>query len=137
MLNSGLPKDIDDSEDLVRFLVQSDHFTRAPIAAVRHAAFEPSKKSMETSISRHGPEPADALWALGLDAARARTLYGAAFFRLKAVTGIGLMCLADEPPARHAVIRGWPIDSDPKEQKAKWKELTLLLAGSCGAPLFK
>ena len=37
--------------------------------------------------------------------------------------------IADEPPARHAAIRGWPwLDDDPELQKAQQKERALLVA---------
>jgi hypothetical protein len=36
---------------------------------------------------------------------------------------------ADEPPPRHAAIRGWPFsEADPELQKARQKELAALIA---------
>jgi hypothetical protein len=47
-----------------------------------------------------------------------------------------LNVVADEPPPRHAVIRGWPvIDNDPDLQKARHKEKALILASAAGPPL--
>lgn len=125
-LPSGLSDSISDDEDLARFLTQSSHFSAT---LVRPAAFLPSPKDRETSISRHGPEPREELWTIGLSAAGARTLYGAAIFKAQSVRAARLEVTADEPPPRHAVIRGWPWDeADPELQRAKQKELALLIA---------
>lgn len=126
MLPSGLSDSVSDEEDLARFLTQSSHFT-ATLA--KPAAFLPSPKDRETSISRHGPEPREELWSIGLSAAGARTLYAAAIFKAHVVRAAQLEVVADEPPARHAVIRGWPWDeADPELQRAKQKELALVIA---------
>jgi hypothetical protein len=53
MLPSGLLEEIDDDEDLARFLVQSSHFSTT---SVKPSAFLPSPKDGETSVSRHGRE---------------------------------------------------------------------------------
>ena len=102
------------------------------------AAFLPSPKDRETSISRHGKEPLESLWALGLAAAGKRQLYGAAIFPARAVRVAQLEVVADEPPPRHAVIRGWPwVENDPELQKAKQKELAALIASAAGEPLIR
>lgn len=131
-LPSGLPDETDDQEDLARFLTQSSHFNST---LVKPAAFLPSPKHRETSVSRHGCKPQKDLWKLGADAAGDRTLYGAAILKAVNVRIAGLNVFADEPPLRHAVIRDWPwLDNDPVLQKAQQKELALLLSSAAGEP---
>jgi hypothetical protein len=126
MLPSGLPEFVADEEDLARFLTQSSHFTSQ---MAKPAAFLPSPKDCETSVSRHGTVPLDALWRLGRQAAGTRPLYGAAIFQARTVRAAQLEVAADEPPARHAIIRNWPwIEGDPELQKAAQKEKALLIA---------
>lgn len=122
---SGLPEQIDDGEDIARFLTQSSHFTSDQ---VKPAAFLPSSRDQETSVSRHGKDPVERLKTLGKLAASERALYGAALLKAIGVRGSSLSVSADEPPDYHAVIRNWPVDDDPALQKAKQKELALQLA---------
>jgi hypothetical protein len=125
-LPSGLSDSVADDEDLARFLTQSGHFTATLVKA---AAFLPSSKDRETSVSRHGPEPREELWRIGLSAAGPRSLHAAAIFKAQVVRDVQLEVLAAEPPPRHAVITGWPWDeADPELQKAKQKELALMIA---------
>ena len=134
-LPSGLPEQVADNEDLARFLVQSSQYNST---LVKPAAFLPSPKDRETSISRHGAEPLDRLWDIGLAAAGNRTLYGAAIIRARDVTSAQLIVAADEPPPRHAVIRGWPwIDDDLELQKAQQKERAAILASAAGPPVLR
>jgi hypothetical protein len=126
MLPSGLDELIADEEHLARFLTQSNQFNAL---MAKPAAFLPSLKDRETSVSRHGSEPLESLWVIGLDAARHRNLYGAAIFKARAVRTAQLEVVADEPPARHAAIRGWPwIERDPELQRAAQKERAALIA---------
>ncbi|MGH8017884.1 MAG: hypothetical protein ACREIA_06265 [Opitutaceae bacterium] len=47
-----------------------------------------------------------------------------------AVREVQLLVAADEPPPRHAAIRGWPRnDADPELQKAEQKKLAGVIAG--------
>lgn len=125
-LPSGLSDSVSDDEDLARFLTQSSHFTATQ---VKPAAFLPSPRDRETSVSRHGPEPREQLWTIGLSAAGVRNLYAAALFKAQVVRDAKLEVSADEPPPRHAVIRGWPWEeADPELQRAKQKELALVIA---------
>src|ERR1051325_8386682 len=125
-LPSGLSDTIDANEDLARFLTQSSHFSTL---IAKPAAFLPSRKDRETSVSRHGSEPSNRLWEIGLEAAQERKLYGAAIFKAGDVTTAQLQAVADEPPPRHAVIRGWPwIANDPELQRAQQKEKAAILA---------
>ena len=133
MLPSGLPDQIDDSEDLARFLTQSSQFNST---VVKPSAFLPNPKDQETSASRHGVEPAETLWDLGRQAAGARRLYGAAVLKSRVVRETRLEVVPDEPPLRHAVIRNWPWVAEDRElQKAMQKELALVLASAAGAPI--
>jgi len=134
-LPSGLPDVIADDEDIARFLTQSNQFNKT---MAKPAAFLPNPKDRETSVSRHGREPSERLWQLGLAAARGRTLYGAAIFKASDVREVGLDLTADEPPLFHAVLTRWPwFDHDPDEQKAKQKERANHLASAAGAPVLK
>lgn len=125
-LASGLPDHVGDDEDLARFLTQSSHFNAT---MAKPAAFLPSPRDRETSVSRHGSQPLESLWALGAGATGERSLHGAAIFKANAVRTAQLDVHPAEPPPRHAVIRGWPWDeSDPELQKAKQKELAAVIA---------
>lgn len=133
MLASGLPKTVADDEDLARFLTQSNHFNAL---LAKPAAFLPHVASRNTSVSRHGRVPLDDLKALGEAAAATRKLYGAAMFKATDVRNATLAVESSEPPLRHAIIVGWPWnDGDPELQKARQKELALLLCSAAGQPL--
>lgn len=129
-LPSGLPESIEDDEVLARFLTQRNQFTSL---MAKPAAFLPNPRDRTTSVFRHGEHPRDMLWALGLEAAKDRKLYGAALVTAKAVRSTELEISADEPPARHAVIRGWPwLENDPELQKARQKQMALVIARDAG-----
>lgn len=135
MLPSGLPEVVADEEDLARFLTQSGHFS---VKMAKPAAFLPSPTDRETSVSRHGREPAEILWAIGREAAGNRPLYGAAMLKAGIVRMVQHEVIADEPPPRHAAIRGWPsYDTDPESGKAKQKELALFMASAAGEPFLR
>ena len=128
MLPSGLPDELDPGEDLARFLTQSGHFNAQ---FVKPNAFIPTGKPPETSVSRHGEEPREGLWDLGKIAAGQRKLYGAAIFKVRDAIDIGLSPEADEPPDRHAALRGWPTnEEDPRLTKAQQKERAIVLASA-------
>lgn len=134
-LPSGLPEIVDDGEDLARFLFSSGQYNTT---AVKHTAFLPNPKDNETSVFRHGAVPAKELWKLGSDlASSGRELRGAAILKAGDVRNATLDIIAAEPPFRHAAIRNWPHDNDPILQKAKQKELAILLASAAGQPLMK
>ena len=132
-MESRLPKQIADAEDIARFLTQSGHFNTA---GTKQTAFLPSPKSGETSVSRHGKEPLARLKLLGKAAAGGRNLYGAAILKAKDIREVSLAILPDEPPPYHAVIRNWPCDNDPMLEKAKHKELAIILASRSECLLF-
>jgi hypothetical protein len=135
VLPSGLPEIVEDEEELARFLTQRSQFNAV---LVKPAVFLPGPKDRETSVSRHGPEPRDRLWEIGRAATGGRTLHGAAIFKARVVRETGLEVEADEPPPRHAAIRGWPwVEADPELQKARQKELAARLASAAGSPLLR
>ena len=68
LLLSGLDDIVADDEDIARFLTQSSHFRGGKL---RPAALLPSPADRETSVSRHGPEPAERLQEIGQAAAGA------------------------------------------------------------------
>ena len=126
MLDSGLPDTVDDREDLARFLTSSNYFN---LTSVRAAAFLPSPKDRETSVFRHGSEPADQLWSIGRQNLGSQKLHGAAIVKAADVRATLLEVVADEPPHRHAAIRNWPqFGADPEQQKAQQKERALQIA---------
>ncbi|MGE0827165.1 MAG: hypothetical protein AB7G75_28565 [Candidatus Binatia bacterium] len=126
-LPSGLEEIVADDEDLARYLTSSSQFNAV---MVKPAAFLPNPKDRETSVFRHGSEPRDRLWAIGFEhAAGDRNVHGAAICKAHHVREAQLEVTADEPPPRHAAIRGWPFsESDPELQKARQKELAALIA---------
>jgi len=123
MLPSGLPDLVADGKDLARFLPSSSQFNTK---GAKPSAFLPAPKSGETSVFRHGAEPAAELWQIG-DKYLAK-VRGAAIVKSSDVRAVGLSVTADEPPPRHAAIRDWPLDNDPELQKAKQKERAALVA---------
>lgn len=132
-LVSGLPERVGDGEEIARFLTQRGHFKQQQVSP---SAFLPSSQSRETSVSRHGRDPLEALLSLGLAAAGARNLYGAALLKAGAIRAASLEIVADEPPERHAVIRRWPwLDNDAREQRALQLQHALMLASAAGEPV--
>src|ERR1700735_1895651 len=125
ILQSGLSDTISDDEDIARFLTQSSHFNAS---MAKPSAFMPSVEGRETSVSRHGPEPVESLWAIGTTAAGARPLYGAALVKARDVREAKVEAVPDEPPPRHAAIRGWPWLDDIELQRAKQKEIAISIA---------
>ena len=127
MLPSGLPEHVGDEEDLARFLLSSSQFNAI---MVKPSAFLPNPRNNETSVFRHGKDPADELWQLaGEFVAGTRTLHGAALVRARHVRAAQLEVLASEPPDRHANILGWPsMPTDPELEKAACKEKAAVLA---------
>ena len=99
-LLSGLPDQIADEEYLARFLTSSSYFNKNQMV-VKAVAFLPSPADQETSVFRHGREPAKSLWKIGNEAvgASGRSLYGAAILKASAVRAAGLEVFADEPPS--------------------------------------
>jgi hypothetical protein len=125
MLLSGLPELVGDNESLARFLTSSSHFNTQVVKA---AAFLPSS-DRETSVFRHEGDPPSDLWTIGIEYLGGRTFHGAAIVKAGEARAASLDVSADEPPARHAVIKGWPwLDGDAELQKAQQKERALSIA---------
>lgn len=126
-IRSDPPESIADSEHLARFLTSSSQYNTK---GVKPSAFLPNPDDQSTSVFRHGGEPESELWQIGVeDAVGTRTLYGAAIIVAEVVRSEKLTVTADEPPPRHAVICNWPVDqSDPDLQKARQKEIALVIA---------
>lgn len=127
MLPSGLPELVADHESLARFLTSSSFFNAT---MVKPAAYMPNPKDGNTSVFRHGPEPLDSLRKIAEDHVLGqRTLHGVAICTARHVRDAQLDVIAQEPPARHANIAGWPVAaSDPEQTKARQKEHALLIA---------
>ena len=132
-LPSGLSDVIAPEEDLARFLTQRSQFSRE---IAEPSAFLPSTTHRETSVSRHGAEPAEKLFEIGKAAAGKRTLYGAAIIKAEAVRAAKLIVVATEPPDRHAAIRQWPWPEDDDSRKAQQKERAIILASRTTALVF-
>jgi len=118
MLASELPEIVEDDEDLARFLTSSNQFN-AKMA--KPGAFLPSGDDRETSVFRHGSEPRAVLWTIGDTHLAGRKFHGAAIVKARDVRAALLDVFADEPPPRHAAIRGWPWQDDAESQKAERK----------------
>jgi hypothetical protein len=127
MLPSGLAENVDDEEDLTRFLTSSSQFNAV---MVKPAVFLPNPKNGETSVFRHGSFPRALLWQIAKEQVRAdRTLHGAAIVKAKHVRSALLDVVAQEPPPRHANIVGWPSPTtDPDLGKAARRERALVIA---------
>jgi hypothetical protein len=128
MLPSGLPDQVSDNEPLALFLTSSGHFSPEK-AVVKPAPFMPNPKDGERSVCRHGTEPFAELIRLGTIYRPDATIYGAGVVLTSVVRGTGLTVEADEPPDRHANIRGWTwFAADPKMGKAANMEKALRIA---------
>ena len=121
VLESGLPVDIGDEEDLARFLTSKSHFNSTMVKPV---AFLPSSEDGMTSVYRHGREPVDDLWRIAAEHLPAvRFVYGACIVKGRTVRAAELQVAAQEPPPRHANIGGWAfVTSDPELTKARQME---------------
>ena len=125
-LPSGLPEHVADSEDLSRFLTQSNQFNSV---MAKPAAFMPHPIHKNVSVFRIGADAERLTKTWQETVTGDRTLKGAALFKASDVRAAGLEVNASEPPPAHANIEGWPWQSDdPDEQKARQKEIAALVA---------
>jgi hypothetical protein len=125
-LGSVLSHRVDNEEHLARFLTSSRHFNST---MVKPAAFLP--KDEETSVYRHGAEPRVQLWQIAEENLRLREeqkCHGAAIIKAYSVRMSRLDVIAEEPPPRHANIKGWPLLDDQAMQRAKHIEIAQELA---------
>lgn len=124
--SGALPSEIPDSERLARFLFSKSHF-RASDRTVKYHAFEPAADPdsglRELSVSRIESLAESEIWSLGQVVASAgapaRTLHGRGDFDASVPRKLGLRPESDEPPIRHAVIRGWPEEKNARMSLAQ------------------
>jgi hypothetical protein len=127
MLTSGLPEYVSDDEHLSRFLTSSSHYS-VEKRIVKPAAFFPAKVSRETSVFRQGAVPATALWDTAGAYLGHLNVHAAAVLPAADARQTGLNPVADEPPPRHAALRGWPwFDDDPELTRSRHKEIAQAL----------
>lgn len=123
-LSSGLPVLVADCEEVARSLTSSSHVATST-GRIKHNAYLPAPDD-DTSVFRCVGLSAEVL--LTLIPFERRTRHGAAIVRVEAIRSAGVDVLADEPPPRHANLRGWPRHADPDEQKARRKEVATVIA---------
>ena len=106
-LQSGLPDDVD--ERLARFAWHSNQF-KGGIA--KDGLFKPYKG--ETSVFRRSPAQPEGLResAMRYEQLSGNSVRAAAFIAARVPVSVGLTVNADEPPSRHAAIRGWRTNGD-------------------------
>jgi len=111
--SGNLPSEVADEELLARFVFSRGHI-RTSDSTLKPRAFEPerhpSTRNLELSVSRVDSLGEDAIWSIGAAIAVTRqcTLYARGEFTCALPKRVGLMVEPDEPPVRHAVIKGWP-----------------------------
>ncbi len=124
-LPSGLSEEIADHEPISRFLTSRSWFSREK-SLVKYPAFMPHIPSRETSVYRHGGNPADELWAIGdtyVKGGKEITIHGSGVLASAVVRMADLDVSPNEPPPRHAAIRNWFWDdTDLVMQKAQQLE---------------
>lgn len=126
-LLSGLPEQVDDQEELSRFLTQSNQYGANGAKA---AAFLPNPRHRNTSVFR-GPDLVTLRRTFEAARTDGRKAKAVAVMRAQAVRGAGLDVVASEPPPAHANIEGWPwIEGDPDFQKAQQLELAVRMAAA-------
>lgn len=132
VLPSGLPQQVDASEDLSRFLTSSNDFVESK-GIVKPRVFLPNPNNLETSVFRHGADPVGDLWKIAAaEIPPERKVHGAGIVKAEVVRKADLEVVADENPPngqRHANIVGWPVlTDDPEEQKNIWKDRANVIA---------
>jgi hypothetical protein len=123
-----------DEEDLSRFLTQSSHFASG---MAKPAALLPSPKHKNTSVFRIGsdPERLRQTWAETMTGDR--QLKAVALFKAGDVRAAQLEVIAQEPPAAHANIEGWPwLENDPDLQRAQQRQRAQDIASQTTVILF-
>lgn len=123
-LSSGLPVLVADDEEVARSLTSSSHVT-ASTGRIKHNAYLPAPDD-DTSVFRCSGLSVEVLHALIPE--ERHTRHGAAVVKAEVVREAGVDVIAEEPPPRHANIRGWPRHTDPDEQKARRKEVATIIA---------
>jgi hypothetical protein len=123
-LPSGLSGLVADHEEVARSLTSSSHVSPS-IGRIKHNAYLPAPDD-DTSVFRCSSLSSERVFALIPE--ERRTRHGAAIVQAGVIREAGLDVLAQEPPPRHANIRGWPLHTDPDEQKARRKEIATIIA---------
>ena len=125
-LPSGLPEDVDGSEELARFLYTDRQIKGGNVAA---AAFMPHPVDLETSVSRRAHCTDSDLCAIGRSRRSGANLHGVALVSAGDVRMCSIDVEAAEPPDFHAVLLSWPVVSgDPVATKAMQMEKAVTIA---------
>ena len=131
LLESGLPKDVEDRETLTRYLVSKSHLKKPN--RVKANALMP--RNNETSVYRSDRLDNDTIRSIG-DSLNVHNVFGHAEFSASTVREASLDILAKEPPKYHANIIGWPSGSNPDDEKARRQEIALLIANSASLVVY-
>jgi hypothetical protein len=125
-LISGLPTFVAGDEEVARSLTSSSHVAPGR-GRIKHNAYLPAPDD-DTSVFRCSGRSVEELHALIPE--ERRTRHGAAVVKAEVIREAGVDVIAEEPPPRHANIRGWLRHADPDEQKARRKEIAKIIAES-------
>jgi len=124
-LMNTLAEIVSDDECLARFLLNKKYIRKGKMKP-HHAAFVPYSR-VELSVSRIDGIEENEIWKLGERVVEMRSdnvrLFGRAelqAFRYRQKEYLDV--IKDEPPPRHAIVKGWP------DIKAKQKMIALELA---------
>ncbi len=91
----------------------------------------PDGKDNETSVFRTEEMHILEIWDLGdreVAPVRGFPIIGRATTRPSSIASVALRVEPDEPPTRHAAIRGWPVHVDPTAKKTAAKAIAMRLA---------
>lgn len=132
LLPSGLPTEVDDNELLARFIYDSIQVNRL---GAKPSAFKPPP-NLRLSVARKSADPLMELVQLAASYRDHKPAHGAAMVMAGKVRLAGLDIQSSEPPHRHAVILGWPVDEDEEEQRSKRLEIALALSTESKLILF-
>ena len=124
------PSPISDSERLTRYVTSQDYFN-ASKNLVNFRVFLPLPKESELSIMRTQPLAEHEVWTSGdtaIAAPSGRTIFARGDFfatdvQESFVEPWHLSVAPDEPPVRHAVIRGWPPAGESEIRKTLAQQL--------------
>lgn len=125
-LLSRLDEEIAAGESVARFLRQSSYVAKTT-GRIKHVAFLPAPDH-DTSTFRADGLTQEELWRLAVHQVGGRAKNGAARFQANVVAEAGLKIEAEEPPERHANIRGWSMNEDPEMRKSERKTAAMILA---------
>jgi hypothetical protein len=130
MLPSGLPEDVGDAEEVVRFLTASNHYRSNPARRVYYAAYLPNPADWETSVFRRDGFDAARMW-VEADQVLSRRAIGVGLCTAAEIRKAEIEVVAMEPPPRHANLTRWPMTGDaddPDLRKARHREIALAIA---------